>query len=107
MKKEKPFVYKGQLIRNQSDLFEIVWSEREHVSDISGKPLLPKGHSQWHWQFLHIVPKGSYPKWKLNPDNIILGTVEEHLSQDSIPEFFEKRQELTKEYYKTFYGKTF
>lgn len=60
-------------------LFEDIWDEREHVSEISGEPLLPKGHPQWHWQFSHVVEspyKGfGFP---LRKDNVVLMLPEEH-----------------------------
>ena len=56
-------------------MFKEIWEERPHVSELSGKPLLPIGHFQWHWQFLHVLPKGSYPHYKLKKENIVLGTV--------------------------------
>lgn len=93
--------------KNQSELFSYIWETREHVSELSGKPLLPKGHFQWHWQLMHLLPKGSYPKYKLNPDNIILGTVEEHQYQERYPEFIKRRDEMKRKYYEEFYNKQF
>jgi hypothetical protein len=84
-----------------------IWEEREHISELSGKPLLPYGHIQWHWQFLHILPKGSYPKWKFEKKNIILALPEEHERQNEYEAFNEKYNELRQEYYKIFYGKRF
>ena len=93
--------------KNQSEMFNWIWDKRPHVSEISGQPLLPKGHSQWHWQFLHILPKGSYPKYKFNPNNIILALPEEHENQEQY-EYFQQRQlELKRQYYKEFYNKEF
>lgn len=88
-------------------LFKEIWEERKHKSELSGNPLLPYGHFQWHWQFLHILSKGTYPKWKLEKKNIILGTVDEHQNQDHIEKFIQLRQKLTAEYYKEFYNKEF
>lgn len=92
---------------NQSQLFNSIWEERPHVSELTGKPLLPRGHPQWHWQFLHVLPKGSYPKWKLNPDNIMLGLPEEHQGQEKFSAFREKHDELRRRYYREFYRKEF
>ncbi len=92
---------------NQNQLFKEIWNERPHVSELSGDPLLPPGHFQHHWQFLHVLPKGTYPKWKLEKKNIILGTVDEHQNQDHIEKFIQLRQKLTAEYYKEFYNKEF
>lgn len=93
--------------KNQAELFRHIWEVRPHFSELSGKPLLRPGHYQWHWQFLHVLPKGIYPKYKLNPDNIILATPEEHDLQETFQKFREKKEELTQEYYKEFYGKEF
>jgi len=59
-------------------LFLEIWDERPHVSEVSGKPLLPKEHPQWIWQFSHILPKGLYPKIRLLKKNIKLALPEEH-----------------------------
>jgi hypothetical protein len=92
---------------NQSQLFNKIWESRQHRSELSGLPLLPKGHPQWHWQFAHILPKGTYPKWKFEEKNIILCLPEEHARQETFPKFIEKRDELKREYYQEFYGKEF
>lgn len=84
---------------SQKDMFAEIWDERPHVSELSGDELLPKGHSQWHWQFLHVLPKGSFPKFELKKENILLGTVAEHDHQDQYEVFRKKKVELLKEYY--------
>lgn len=91
--------------KNQTELFNYIWETREHKSELSGEPLLPKGHFQWHWQFLHVLPKGAYPYYKLRPENIILGTIKEHEHQESIQSFQDKKSELKMAYYKEFYNK--
>lgn len=93
--------------KNQKELFNYIWETREHVSELSGTPLLPKSHFQWHWQFLHVLPKGTYKKWELNPDNILLGTPDDHNNQESFPKFVELKEKLRREYYKEFYNKEF
>jgi hypothetical protein len=93
--------------KNQAQLFNHIWETREHISELSGKPLLPKGHLMWHWQFLHILPKGTYPKFKLLPKNIILALPDEHERQEQFEKFIERRDKLKREYYKEFYKKIF
>jgi len=93
--------------KNQMELFNHVWDTRPHVSEVSDKPLLPRGHFQWHFQFLHILPKGTFPHYKLNPDNIILALPEEHDHQERFPEFNRRKDLLRKSYYEKYYGKKF
>lgn len=56
------------------DLFVEIWNEREHVSEVSGKPI----HSPHPIHFSHLVSRGSAPSLKLRKDNILLMTSEEH-----------------------------
>lgn len=93
--------------KNQSEMFAHIWETRPHVSEISGNPLVPKGHFKHHWQYAHILSKGAYPEFKLRPDNIILLTPTEHEQQESFPEFIEKREEMKRLYYKEIYNKEF
>jgi len=87
-------------------LFKEIWDEREHVSELSGKPLLPKGDMRWHHQFLHILSR-SYPAYKFRKENIMLALPEEHAIQERYPKFKERFEELRREYYKEIYNKTF
>lgn len=93
--------------KNQSELFAYVWETRPHISELTGKPLLPKGHFQFHWQFLHVLSKGAYPAYKLNHDNIILALPEEHERQEDYQYFNDKKEELKRQYYKEIYNKEF
>ena len=54
------------IFKNQAELFNYIWETRPHVSELTGEKLLPKGDFKWHWQFLHVLPKGSYKYYKLN-----------------------------------------
>lgn len=99
MKRDKPYNYNGTIIRNQTELFEFVWNTRDHLSEVSGKPLPYKGHPQHHWIYAHILAKGPYPQYKLNPENIILLTPEEHDLQETFLEFRERKEKLKQKYY--------
>jgi len=105
--KEKPFLYQGVKISNQKELFAYIWSVRDHVSELSGKPLLPVGHFQHHWQYLHVLPKGTYPHFRLNPENILLALPDEHLHQERYIVFIDRQDELRREYYREFYNREF
>lgn len=90
-------------------MFRWIWENRPHGyrSELTGEPLLPPGNSRWHWQFLHVLPKGIYPKFRLNPENIILATPEEHNKQEQFEKFRLKKEELTRQYYRDHYNKEF
>jgi len=93
-----------KIFKNQRELFNHIWDTREHVSELSGQPLLPKGHLQWHWQFMHVLPKGRYAHYRLNIENIVLGTVKEHENQETNKRFKELKTKLKAEYYEKYYN---
>lgn len=67
----------------EKELFDDIWEDRVHKSFISGKPL-----DQYHGtdfyvnMFAHVLAKGKYPKFRLEPENIVLLTPEEHTLLD-------------------------
>jgi hypothetical protein len=85
--------------KNQSDMFAWIWENRDHVSEVSGKPLFPKGHWQFHWQFAHLIGKGPFPSFKLREENIMLMLPIEHENQEQFPEFIKRREEMKQKYY--------
>lgn len=89
--------------KSLKELFNYVWETRPHVSEISGDPLLPKGHSQWHFQMMHLLSKNTYPKFKFRSECIILGLPHEHDHQDSYPIFVERREQARQLYNQEFY----
>jgi hypothetical protein len=105
----KNLTYKKNMVfKNQKELFHWIWENRPHISELSEQPLIEdKDHFLWIFQFLHVLPKGSYPAYKLNPKNILLGTAQEHTEQESNPVFRAKYDELKQQYYKDIYHKTF
>lgn len=82
-----------------------IWEERDHVSEVSGKAL---GEEPNYTYFAHILGKGSYPRFRHNPNNVMLMTFEEHYEFDhnthkakNNPMFdkvFEKQRQLKIEY---------
>lgn len=55
-------------------LFQQIWNERPHTSEISGRSL---GEFSIHY-FSHILTKGAYPSYRLEQKNIKLVTSDEH-----------------------------
>lgn len=87
--------------RSMLEFFLEIWDERPHKSEISGDPLLPKGHPKWHFQFLHVLGKQAFPKFKLEKWNIILALPGEHDDQEQYEIFRNRRDELKELYHKT------
>ena len=87
-------------------MFAQIWEDREHVSEISERPL---GDEANVWFFAHILPKGAYGRFRLREDNIVLMTQDEHYMFDhqthkakEDPRFdgvFKKAEELKREYH--------
>lgn len=88
-------------------LFNKLWNERPHVSQVSGVPL---GAFDIRL-FSHICTKGAYPSLRLREDNIKMITKEEHdmwefhrhkCKEDPRWDWvFKKYDELVYEYYNT------
>lgn len=104
--------------KTQIDIFNELWEEKEHVSfvkDSNGNPmpLHEKGHNLWHWQFAHVLNKGSHGKAKLSKENIVFLTPLQHGLFDhaphkvkNLPEWkglFELRQELKAKYHQGYF----
>lgn len=84
--------------KNQTDLFNHVWNTRKHISEISGKNLYPPGHWLFFHQFAHVLSKGAFPRYKLNPDNIMLMLPEEHSNQEQYEKYQARKDELKAQY---------
>ena len=88
--KEKNKIYSSQKSKNKPikktgelNIFIEIWNEREHISFLSGKYLnYQAGQKFWINCFAHVLPKGKYPLFRLNKDNIILLTPAEHYLLD-------------------------
>lgn len=66
-------------VSGEGEVFrEKVWPRCKGKSEVSGADLLPFGDPMWHWQFSHLLPKGSYKEDQVDPNNIIAVTVHEH-----------------------------
>lgn len=118
-KKPKP-LRKVRKKTGEMDMFNEIWEERKrpdgtHVSEISGKPLDQYYNTSFYPNlFMHILPKGKYPKVRLDKNNILLAHPIEHFLVDQGTEdqrqqyeqenncsfdiFYKKQQTLKQEY---------
>jgi len=86
-KPPKPNIYG---FKNQLELFEYVWDNRAIAKD--GRTYCPftgkridhlNGTDRFLSCFAHVIPKGLYPYFKLNPDNIRLVHPDFHYCVDN------------------------
>jgi hypothetical protein len=86
-------------IQQMQDFFLSIWKERTHKSEISGDHL---GKEPLSTFFHHILPKEKYPQAKLDEENIILLTLDEHTNVESdiykYDEVNRRREYLKKKY---------
>jgi len=95
-------VKKEPAIRQISEMqqfFLQIWKKRQHLSEISGLPLVGEPLSVY---FHHILPKNKYPQAALDEENIILLTLNEHDQVESdiyrFEEVNKRREQLIKKY---------
>jgi hypothetical protein len=98
IKQEKEETLNG---KTEIDIFNEIWEERPHVSELSGKPLPydKTNMKMWVCQFLHVINKGRSPALRLNKENILLGTPEEHRFQDQYEIFKIRKIEMLRKLY--------
>lgn len=59
-------------------LFQYIWANRPHFSEVSGLPLNYPFSPAMYFVFSHVVTRGAYKGLALYPANIVLMTLEEH-----------------------------
>ena len=81
IKKKKQYQWKKKP-SGEKEIFLEIWEERPHHSQISGEPI----HEATASNFMHVLPKAQnkYPLFKLNKQNIVLATDEEHFLWDNM-----------------------
>lgn len=102
--KRTPIKYKRKPT-GELEVFKSIWSERPHFSQVSGKFLGDDLNVSF---FSHILPKSHYKRFRLNKQNIVLKTEEEHFKWENqswklkdLPEWqwvFELKQSLKEQY---------
>ena len=95
-------VKKDEVIRKidvMREFFLQIWKKRQHLSEISGLPLVGEPLSVY---FHHILPKEKYPETSLDEENIILLTLDEHSNVENDMYKYEevniRREQLKKKY---------
>ena len=91
---------KGNPLPNKDHLFFMeIWKKRPHRSEISGVYLGKEPSSAF---FHHILPKNKYPEVRMDEENIILLTMDEHADVESDMYKFDiinqRRTKLLKKY---------
>lgn len=66
----------------EGDFFNILAKDRPHVCYITGTPITG-GIKPINC--LHVLPKGQYPAWRLNPRNIVFAQAQCHVDEHSQP----------------------
>lgn len=72
--------YNGDEILRMQEFFLGIWKIKPHKSEVSGVYLGKEALSTY---FHHILPKEKYPEVCLDPENIILLTLDEHTNLES------------------------
>ena len=91
-KKYKQFHPVKAVVRNmnfgfkgEADMFYKIWDERSHVCQFTGENLesfIYRSDGLWFSCFAHLLPKGKFPLFKLNPENIRIVYPEFHTIVD-------------------------
>jgi len=63
----------------EAGMFEVIWNTRPHVSFVSGQQLGTEAKSFF---FAHVLPKSTYPEYRLFMNNIVLLSYSEHMDWD-------------------------
>jgi hypothetical protein len=80
---------------NQKQMFNFVWETREHKCQITGVGLDSVPESKYVWMFAHILAKGRYTYYRLNPQNILLVHPDVHVLVDNFTQdMWEKYPEI-------------
>ena len=66
---KKQAIQRKRKVTGEGELFKEIAQERPHICFVTGTPIL---HIT-HWNFLHVVSKGSNPALRLLKENIVLG----------------------------------
>jgi len=74
-KKKRIDIGKSINKKRRYDLFMVLWKKRGPRSEVSGEKIFGEPSSA---HFHHILPKNKYPEADLDPENIVIMTMDEH-----------------------------
>lgn len=77
---KKKYIKPKSKVTGELELFKKIWNEREHISQISGDKIFAFDPKCFH----HILTKQAFPEHRLNKDNIVLITKQEHMKIHSM-----------------------
>lgn len=99
VKKEREKTERVERAVRRHMLFQQIWKQRPHKSEVSGARL---GREALSTFFHHILPKSKYPQGEFDPENIIMLTPDEHANVESdmfrYEEVNRRREQLLKKY---------
>jgi hypothetical protein len=75
IEKMRPLQKKNNLKQARYNLFMVLWKKRGPRSEVSDEKIYGEPSSA---HFHHILPKNKYPQADLDPENIIIMTMDEH-----------------------------
>ncbi len=75
--------------KSQPEMFLHVWNTRPHICELTGVPLnFVEGGDEWFCCMAHLLRKGVFTYFKLNPDNVMLLHPDVHSKMDNwLPEY--------------------
>lgn len=76
--KRSGFAKRTRKKTGERDLFVKLYHKRGGVCEVTGERLLPPEHSMFHCQGSHLLPKGTYPDYRMDERNIAMITIEKH-----------------------------
>lgn len=80
-KKEKKGLKTKKKVTGERELHLQIWATRKHVSYFSGDKLGDEPEPHF---FGHVLPKSTYPKFRLYEKNVVLMTFDEHFMQTNM-----------------------
>lgn len=65
--------------KSLTQFYKQLWKERDHVCFVTKEPLDKYYYSSYRRNiFMHVIPKGKFPEYKFNCENMVLGTPQVH-----------------------------